>query len=150
GGAEPGRPGAAEAQAAGAPRGLAQLAVLAAAAVVTGRLPLFAVGRLLAVDAQPYAGHGIAARLRDLRIAFLAMLQPRTLPEPGARALDRVRHGGVDLVLHRAVASPARSHGQPPRTCQVRVQGSPRRREPVPRGARLGHRRRPPRRGPGR
>src|SRR5690606_4061507 len=88
----------------------AQLAVLAAAAVVAGRRRFLAVQRFLARHAQAHAGHGLAPRLGDRRVAFLAVRQARTLRQAAARALDRVLDGRVDLVLHCGVARPSGCH----------------------------------------
>src|SRR5687768_10041007 len=90
----------------------AQLAVLAAAAVVAGGAGLFAIERLLAGDTQAHAWHRLAPRLGNGRAALLAMRQPRPPRQLAAGALDRILHGRVDLVLHRVVACPARCHGR--------------------------------------
>src|SRR5690606_8943382 len=88
-----------------------QLAVLAAAPVVAaGGRALLGVARLLALHAQAYAGHGLAPRLGDPGVALLAVLQPGTLWNLAAHALDRVLDGRVDLVLHCAIACPTGCH----------------------------------------
>src|SRR5690606_31490046 len=92
----------------------AQLAVLAAAAVVAAERGLLAVRRFLAGDAQAHARHGLAARLRNRCVALLAMRTAGTLRQPAARPLDPVLDGGVDLFLHRAVAGPTGGHGPAP------------------------------------
>src|SRR5690349_11732221 len=90
---------------------LAQLAVLAAAAVVAADRALLLVLRILAGHAQAHAGHRLAACLGDRRLALLAVAQARPLRQLAARALDRVLHGRVDLVLYGAVAGPTDGHG---------------------------------------
>src|SRR5690606_27190792 len=90
--------------------GLAELAVLAAPAVVAAFRALLGIARFLAGHAQAHAGHGLAARFGDRGIAFLAVRQPRPLAKLAARALDRVLDGGVDLVLDRAVTRPSGCH----------------------------------------
>src|SRR3546814_5758657 len=78
--------------AAGRPRrGSAQLAVLAAAAVVAaGRGFVLHITRLLAVHAQAYAGHGLAPRLGDFHVALLTATQAGPLRQLAAHSLDRV------------------------------------------------------------
>src|SRR5690606_8599026 len=92
------------------PAGSAQLAVLAAAAVVAAAGLLIALAGFLAGAAQAHARHRLAPRLGDRRGAFLAARAAGTLRQLAARALDPVLHGRVDLILHRAVARPARGH----------------------------------------
>src|SRR3546814_9489437 len=91
---------------------LTQLAVLAAAAVVTRARGVFLVLRFLARHAQAHAGHGLAPRLGDRRVAFFAVTESGTLRQAAARALDRVLDGRVDLVLHSGVACPSFRHGR--------------------------------------
>ena len=101
-------------------RRLAELAVLAAAAVVAADAAVFRIVRFLAIDAEAHARDGLAPRLGNLRVAFLAARQARALGNAAARALDRVLDGRVDLVLHRAVAGPSCRHRPPPhRYCLV-------------------------------
>src|SRR5436305_13661 len=69
---------------------LAQLAILAAAAVVTAERGLLLVFVGLAGHTQTHAGHGLAPRLGDLRIAFFAALQARTFRRLAAGTLDRI------------------------------------------------------------
>src|SRR3546814_19950500 len=99
--------------AAGRPRrGSAQLAVLAAAAVVAaGRGFVLHITRLLAVHAQAYAGHGLAPRLWDFPVALLTATQAGPLRPLAAHSLDRVLDGRVDLVLDGALACPL-AHGR--------------------------------------
>src|SRR5690606_27261898 len=92
-------------------RRLAELAVLAAASVVAGAGLLLPVGRFLARHAEAHAGQRLAPRLRDRRVALLAVAQARTLRQAAARTLDRVLDGRVDLFLNRVVASPSGCHG---------------------------------------
>jgi len=83
----------------------AQLAVLAAAPVVSTGVRLFQVVRLLAGHAKPHARHCLASGFGNGRVALLAVKEPRTLRQFAAGPLDCVLDGGVDLVLHGAVAS---------------------------------------------
>src|SRR3546814_1407156 len=86
--------------AAGRPRrGSAQLAVLAATAVVAaGRGFVLRITRLLAVHAQAHPGHGLAPRLGDFHVALLTTTQAGPLRQLAAHSLDRVLDGRVDLV----------------------------------------------------
>src|SRR5579885_407165 len=70
--------------------GSTQLRVLAAAPIVAAEHALLRVARALAFDAQPHAGHGLAARRRNRRAAFGATFQARAFAAPAARARDRV------------------------------------------------------------
>src|SRR3546814_377212 len=81
--------------AAGRPRrGSAQLAVLAATAVVAaGRGFVLRITRLLAVHAQAHAGHGLAPRLGDFHVALLTATQAGPLRQLAAHSLDRVLDG---------------------------------------------------------
>src|SRR6185312_14754511 len=101
----------------------AQLAVLAAAAVVARERLLVAVVRFLAIDAQPHAGHGLAPRLGDLRVALLAMREASPARQLAARALDGVVDRRVDLVLNGAVAGPACGHRKSPADSTIRFNG---------------------------
>src|ERR1044072_3638300 len=87
-----------------------QLAVLAATPVVSAERVLLAVVRFLAIDAEPHAGHGLAARFGNRRLARFAMRAALPARNAAARALHRVVDGRIDLVLHSAVAGPARCH----------------------------------------
>src|SRR5690606_36356285 len=62
------------------------------------------------------ARHRAASRLGDGFAALLAVRPPRSRAQAAARALDRILHGGVDLVLHGAVACPTGRHMRPPLT----------------------------------
>jgi hypothetical protein len=87
-----------------------KLTVLAATPVVAALAGLLLVVGFLAGDAQAHARQRLAPRLGDGGVAFFAMGQPRPLRQLTAGALDRVRDGGVDLVLYGAVACPTCSH----------------------------------------
>src|SRR5688572_368856 len=104
---------------------LTELAVLAAASVIAGEPRLLLVMRFLAGDAQAHTGDGLASRFGNLRTAFLAMRQARSLRQLAANALDRVLDGGVDLVLHGAVACPASCHGSSPQSRPGRKDSGP-------------------------
>src|SRR4051812_30127166 len=100
----------------GATRGkhLAELAILAAAPVVAGYRHVAPVCHFLAGDAQPHARQRRAARLGNLRAAFLAMFEAWPRRQIAAGALDGVLDAGLDLLLYRAFMCPARGHGFPP------------------------------------
>ena len=72
------------------------------------------IGLLLAAHAQPHPGQRPAARLGDLLAALLAEAQAvaavEVSPHPGDLVVERI----LDLVLHRAVLSPAHRHGSLP------------------------------------
>ncbi len=70
-----------------------------------------AVLGFLAGNAQAHAGDGLAPRLGNLRVALFAALEAGALGQLVAHALDAVLDGGIDLVLHGAVAGPTRGHG---------------------------------------
>src|SRR5262249_29852427 len=88
----------------------AQLAVLAAAAVVAAERGLLLIVLFLARHTQAHARHGLAPRLGNRRAALLAMLQARTFAHVAARALDRVLDRRVDLILNGVVACPTCCH----------------------------------------
>src|SRR5918997_6861229 len=94
-------------------RGLAQLAVLAAAAVdAAGDRPRIAFR--LALDAGPDAGHRLPPALGDGRAAIVAFAGAFAARHAEPGQLDRVLDRVVDLILHRAVPRPAASHGKKP------------------------------------
>jgi hypothetical protein len=88
----------------------AQLAVLAAAAIVEAALLGFLIGSLLANDAQAYPRYGSLTRHRNGRVAFLATRQARSLMQVSARALNAILYRGIDLLLHRTVVGPTGRH----------------------------------------
>jgi hypothetical protein len=88
---------------------LAQLAVLATAAVVSAkRCLLVLLG--LALNAQAHPGHRFAACLGNLGATGLATLQAFTPGQSLSRTTDRIIDGRVNLVLHRTVAGKAAGH----------------------------------------
>src|SRR6185437_14057567 len=101
------------------PPGSAELAVLAAAAVVAAEVAFVAIGGVLAGDAEAHAWNGLAPRFRNLCSAVGARLEARTVRQPALRAQDAVRHRRIDLILYSAVAGPTRCHAlslRPPAT----------------------------------
>lgn len=88
----------------------AQLAVLAAAAVVAAELRLFPIVLGLAVDAQAHAGNRPAPRLGDRRVALFAMGQALATGQLAARTSDGILDRAVDLFLHRTVVRPPAGH----------------------------------------
>ncbi len=89
----------------------AQLAVFAAASIVTAEAGPFVVPFGLAGHAQVYAWHGFASRRGNLGVAGFAVEQARAFRRLTTCAFDRVANGGVDLILYGVVVCPARSHG---------------------------------------
>jgi hypothetical protein len=87
-----------------------QLAVLAAAPVISAELRKIAIMRLLAAQAQANASDGIPACLRYCAATFCAVTQTRTVSQATLRALDPILYGCVNLILYRAVASPTCRH----------------------------------------
>src|SRR3990167_4307135 len=81
----------------------AQLAVLAAPAVIAIEFGLFFVVLGLAGHAQAHAGDGFAPRLGDGGVTFFAMAQAFATRQLAAGALDGVLNAAVDLLLYRAV-----------------------------------------------
>src|SRR5579862_2542962 len=77
----------------------AQLAVLAAAAVVTAEGSRTGIIRLLAGQAQPHARNRLPAGLADRLPALGTLRQPRTPRQPAACALHGIFHRGVDLFV---------------------------------------------------
>jgi hypothetical protein len=70
----------------------------------------FQIVRLLTVDAQSYAWNGLSTRLRNGRIALLAVLQTFAARQPGAGTGDGIIDAGIDLILHCTIAAPASGH----------------------------------------
>src|SRR5437016_5221978 len=91
---------------------LAQLAILAASAVVASECGFLLVALALAGHAQAYARHGFASCFGNLCVAFLAALQARTFWRLTAGAFDRVINRRVDLILYSAVTGPTGCHGR--------------------------------------
>src|ERR1700722_1914506 len=89
---------------------LAQLTFLAAAAVVAAEVCGAGIGRLLTDQAQPHAGHGLSSRLRYRCAALGTVRQSGPLRQLAARALHRVLHGGLDLLVDCAFACPTCCH----------------------------------------
>jgi hypothetical protein len=91
----------------------AQLAVLAPAPVVPAESRQVAILRILAGKAQSDASDRISARLWNFGSALGAMSQAGTLGQTTLRAIDRIRHRRVNLLLNRALFCPACSHASP-------------------------------------
>src|SRR5688572_25767649 len=90
---------------------LSQLAVFAAAPVVTAEAVCFAVLGFLTCNAEAHAGDGVAPGLGNRRAALGTMRQPRTGGGQAAlRPAHAVLHCRVDLILYCAVAGPTGSH----------------------------------------
>jgi hypothetical protein len=89
---------------------LSQLAVFAAASVITaeGRLLLLYFG--LAADTQANPGYGLAAGSRNNFFASFAMGRTFALGQPAPGKLYGVVYIGVDLFLNRPIAGPANGH----------------------------------------
>jgi hypothetical protein len=88
----------------------AKLAVLAAAPVETRRRTLISITGFLAVHAKANARHSLAPCFRNTGFTLFAALQTGTLAQLGARTLDAILDGGIDLVLDGTVACPTRCH----------------------------------------
>jgi len=69
---------------------LAQLAILAAAAVIAARVSRLAILGVLAGNAQADAGNCLSACQRNLVAAFCAMSQTRSLRQATLRKADRI------------------------------------------------------------
>src|SRR5690606_1919530 len=100
----------------------AQLAVLAAAAVVAGEAGFFPVLRGLAGHAQAHAGYRAAPRLGARRDAFMEAFQAGPLGQARAGALGPVLDGRIDLIVDGVVAGPSGRHGN--LLLAVRIQGA--------------------------
>lgn len=98
---------------AGARNRSSELAVLAAATVVAAGTAPLQVALFLAGDTQADAGHRHTPRHWNCRIALFAALEARSLREFVASPFDAILDGGIDLILHGAVARPAGCHGPP-------------------------------------
>src|SRR5690348_1682310 len=94
-------------------RASTQLAVLAAAPVVAAEGLFLRIARALAGDAQAHAGHSLAPRFRNRRVAFLTMFQARPRTTFAARARHRISDGRVNLFLHGAFFCPTGCHVEP-------------------------------------
>src|SRR6516162_7584563 len=90
---------------------LAQLAVLAAAAVVAGRVGSGApIVTLLAGDAKAHAGYCGPARLRYCGTTVRTLAKGLTLRQAALGPTYAVLDGRVDLLVDRVVSCPASSH----------------------------------------
>src|SRR5690606_35627060 len=96
----------------------AQLTILAAAPVVSAELIHVAVFGFLARHTEADSAHRLAARLRNLRAAFLTVRQPGPARTPALSALHCIAHGRIDLILYGSVARPACRHR---RTMPIRI-----------------------------
>ncbi len=88
-----------------------QLTVLAAPPIYPGSATVQAIELLLASNAKTYAGNGFSPCRRNDLAAFLTVRQPRTSAQLLARALDRIVHRRIDLILHGTIACPTGCHG---------------------------------------
>src|SRR5690606_36995728 len=77
-----------------------------------------AVCGFLARHTEADSGHRLAARLRNLRAAFLTVRQPGPARQPALSALHCIAHGRIDLILYGSVARPACRHR---RTMPIRI-----------------------------
>src|SRR6056297_2122987 len=89
---------------------LAQLTVLAPAAIHACCRSRNRIRFFLADQAKANAGHRPAPRLGNAISAFGAFGQRFALPEPRPGALDAVFDAGIDLLLNRPVPRPAAGH----------------------------------------
>jgi hypothetical protein len=90
---------------------LAQLAVLATAAVDTVLVGLELIEFLLAGNAKANSFDRLASRLGNIVAAFFAVGKALTRGQAAACQFYRIFDAGVDLFLHRAIACPASGHG---------------------------------------
>src|SRR5579862_4322255 len=89
---------------------LAQLAVLAAAAVVAREVGGIAVVTLLAADTKAHAGYCRSARLRYCSTTVRTLVERLTLRQSALSATYAVLDGRADLLVDRVVSCPACSH----------------------------------------
>src|SRR6516225_1550760 len=89
---------------------LAQLAVLAAAAVVAGKVGAVPIVTLLAGDAKAHPGYCGLARLRYGGTTGLTLAEGLTLRQASLGPTYAVLDGRVDLLVDRVVSGPASSH----------------------------------------
>jgi hypothetical protein len=89
---------------------LAQLAVLATAAVVSGEVGGVPIVTLLAGDAKAHAGYCSSARLRYFRTTVCTLTERVTLRQSALSSPYAVLDGRVDLLIDRIVSCPASSH----------------------------------------
>src|SRR6185312_15863232 len=87
-----------------------QLTIFTAAPVIAAEPRFVPILGVLAGQAEPDARDGIAARLRNLGSAFGAVCKAGSSRQTALRTADRVLHGRVDLLLHRALFCPTRRH----------------------------------------
>src|SRR5690242_18307421 len=89
---------------------LAQLAVLAATAVVARKVGAVPIVTLLAGDAKAHAGYCGLARLRYCGTTVRTLAQGLTLRQTALGPTYAILDGRVDLLVDRVVSCPARSH----------------------------------------
>src|SRR5215510_7443349 len=89
---------------------LAQLAILAAATVVAGKVGGVPIVTLLAGDAKAHAGYCGPARLRYCGTTVRALAEGLTLRQAALGPTYAVLDGRVDLLVDRVVSCPAGSH----------------------------------------
>src|SRR6516225_12301129 len=89
---------------------LAQLAVLAAAAVVAGKVGAVPIVTLLAGDAKAHPGYCGLARLRYGGTTSRTLAEGLTLRQAALGPTYAVLDGRVDLLVDRVVSCPAGSH----------------------------------------
>src|SRR5215471_17310826 len=89
---------------------LAQLAVLAAAAVVAGKVGGVPIVTLLAGDAKAYARYCGPARLRYCGTTVRTLAEGFTLRQAALGPTYAVLDGRVDLLVDRVVSCPASRH----------------------------------------
>src|SRR5215471_17002263 len=89
---------------------LAQLAVLAAAAVVAGKMGSVPIVTFLAGDAKAHAGYCGPARLRYCGTTVRTLAEGLTLRQAALGPTYAVLYGGVNLLVDRVVSCPAGSH----------------------------------------
>src|SRR6516162_7233347 len=89
---------------------LAQLAVLAAAAVVAGKVGAVPIVTLLAGDAKAHPGYCGLARLRYGGTTGRTLAEGLTLRQAALGPTYAVLDGRVDLLVDRVVSGPASSH----------------------------------------
>src|SRR5262245_727260 len=89
---------------------LAQLAVLAAAAVVAGNVGSVSILTLLAGDAKTHARYCGPARLRYCDTTSRTLAGGLTLPQAALGPTYTILDSRVDLLVDRVVSCPASSH----------------------------------------
>ena len=89
---------------------LAQLAVLAAAAVVAGKMGGVPIVTLLAGDAKAHTGNCGPARLGYCGTTIRTLAEGLTLREAALGPTYAVLYGRVNLLVDRVVSCPAGSH----------------------------------------